>query len=103
MPQEFTNGNMRITVIDVAVNTTVDHLCLKSCMDLEIENTSVIPAFFGRTSNVTDATGYPLKPMSAAAAYDGGIYKTTKYNGRLSFHNPAAAAGPFQVRILEVG
>lgn len=102
MSQETVNGTMRLTVISVAAGANTTHVCEKSTTYLEIQNTSTVPGFFGRTA-ITDATGYVLKPMSAAAAYDGGIFNTTKYNGRLYFYNPPAAPAVLEVRIVEIG
>ena len=100
MPQEFTNGNIRVTVIDivggdppVSIEKRLERL------ELEVQNTGLNALYLGRTANTSADNGYPLAPMSAAGAFDGGRFKTTKFNGTMFFYADINT----QVRIVEVG
>jgi len=64
-----------------------------------IQNTTDKVVYIGFTSALTAATGYPLKPMSGAATFDGGIVEIENHHGTVY----AFSADASTLRIIEIG
>lgn len=64
-----------------------------------IQNTTDKVVYVGFNSLLTAANGYPLKPMSGAATFDGGVVELEDYHGLVYAFSADAAT----LRIIEVG
>ena len=90
-PTNLAGGDSGIRQYD---NPTTDGI------DREVQNTSVAVVYLtGSDPTPSAATGYPLKAMSGAATFDGGVYKVKGYNGKMHFFSAAASS----VRIVDAG